>query len=219
MMLRFLQPSHDPSGGAIQNLEFLAWSRFPGGKLRLAQSRSSEDTTPGNKLKAMKLISFLLCISFTALAQAPASDVQTLQTLLVEVHQLRIALEHSTQIAPRIQIAVERLKMQQEQVAHVARQLDDVRSELDHGRTEQARIQQRLQAIDNTVAETTDPQRRKDLNDALGSLKQEADQTEKSVQQIQIHEAELGSQLQSEQAKLTELNDRLNQIERALSAP
>ena len=50
---------------------------------------------------------------------------------------VRIALERSTQIAPRIQIAVERLKLQQEQVARVDRQLDDVRRELDKSRTEQ----------------------------------------------------------------------------------
>jgi hypothetical protein len=43
--------------------------------------------------------------------------LQTLQTLLAEVRHLRIAIERSTQIAPRIQIAVERRMLQQEQVA------------------------------------------------------------------------------------------------------
>jgi DNA repair exonuclease SbcCD ATPase subunit len=172
-----------------------------------------------NKLEFMRLISLLVCVSFTALAQTPASDVPTLQTLLVEVHQLRIALERSTQIAPRIQIAVERLKMQQEQVGHVAKDVDDARRELDHFRTEQGRIQQRVQSIENAVTETADPEKRRDLNDALGSSKQELDQAEKSAQQAQVREGELTSQLQSEQAKLTELNDRLNQIERALTTP
>jgi predicted nucleic acid-binding Zn-ribbon protein len=167
----------------------------------------------------MKLISLLVCVSFTTVAQTPASDAQTLQTLLAEVHQLRIALERSTQIAPRIQITVERLKMQQDQVARVGRQLDDVRQELDHFGTEQSRIQQRVQFIENAVNETTDPEKRKDLNNQLGNSKQEADQAAKSVQQIQTRESELTSQLQSDQAKLTELNDRLNQIERALTVP
>jgi predicted nucleic acid-binding Zn-ribbon protein len=174
---------------------------------------------PKNRLKLMRLISLLVCVSFTALAQTPAPDVQTLQSLLAEVHQLRIALERSTQIAPRIQIAVERLKMQQEQVGRVAKDVDDARRELDHFRTEQSRIQQRVQSIGNAVTETADPDKRKDLNNALDISKQEADQAEKSVQQAQVREGELTSQLQSDQAKLTELNDRLNQIERALSTP
>jgi chromosome segregation ATPase len=166
----------------------------------------------------MRLISFLLCISFTALAQAPASDAQTLQTLLAEVHQLRIALERSTQIAPRIQIAVERIKMQQEQVARAARQLDDVRHESDHFRTEQMRLQQQIQAIDNRINETADPEKQ-NLNNALSQLKGDSDLAEKQLQQAQIRETELASQLQSEQTKLADFNDRLNQIERALSTP
>ena len=167
----------------------------------------------------MKLISFFLSVCLTARAQAPVSDGPTLQTLLAEVHQLRIALERSTQIAPRIQIAVERLKMQQEQAARVARQLDDARQELEHFRTDQVRIQQRLQFVDNEVTQTADPQKRKDLNDLLANLKQEADRAEKSVQQSQAPEGEWANQLKSERVKLTELNDRLDQMERALNAP
>src|SRR5712671_5578729 len=68
----------------------------------------------------MKRIFLLLCFGFSAMAQNSSSDPQTLQTLLTEVHQLRLALERSTQIAPRIQIAVERLKLQQDQVARTA---------------------------------------------------------------------------------------------------
>jgi len=166
----------------------------------------------------MKLAS-LVCLCFVARAQAPASDVQTLQALLAEVHQLRVALERSTQIAPRIQIAVERLKLQQEQVARVARQLDDLRNNLDHSRTEQPKIQQRFEHLNSAAAQATDPQQRKDLDDQLGFFKVEAEQAEKSVQQLQARESDLASQLQSEQARLTELNDRLDQMERALNEP
>src|SRR5216684_8460627 len=97
----------------------------------------------------MKLVSLLVCLCLAARAQAPASDVQTLQALLTEVHQLRLALERSTQIAPRIQIAVERLKLQQEQVARTAQQLDELRRDLDRRRSEQAKIQQRMQAMES----------------------------------------------------------------------
>ena len=50
-------------------------------------------------------------------------------------------------------------------------------------------------------------------------FKLEAEQSEKSLQQIQIREGELASQLQSEQSKLTELNERLDEMERALNVP
>jgi hypothetical protein len=167
----------------------------------------------------MKLTSFFVCLCFAARAQAPASDVQTLQALLAEVHQLRIALERSTQVTPRIQIAVERLKLQQEQVARVARQLDDSRRELDNRRTDQPRIQQSLERLSSAAAQSTDPQKRKELEDVVSMTKLNAEQTEKSLQQMQVREGELASQLQSEQSRLTELNDRLDQMERALNVP
>jgi len=168
---------------------------------------------------AMKLITLLVCLCLGAWAQAPASDVQTLQALLTEVRQLRIALERSTQIAPRIQIAVERLKLQQEQVARVARQLDDLRRELDRNREAQPKIQQRLEQVSSAASSTADPQQRKDFDAVLSEVKLQAEQAEKSLQQMQVREGELASQLQSKQARLTELNDRLDQMERALNAP
>jgi predicted nucleic acid-binding Zn-ribbon protein len=167
----------------------------------------------------MKLLSFLLCFAFAARAQTPASDDKTLQTLLSEVHQLRIALERSTQFAPRIQIAVERLKIQQEQVARAGRQLDDWRRELDRNREHSQKVQQRLEQLNAAVTSTTDLQHRKDFEAELNSFKLEAEQAEKSLQEMQIREGELASQLQSERAKLTELNDRLDQIERSFVAP
>ena len=59
------------------------------------------------------------------------------------------------------------------------------------------------------------PQRR-DFEGALKEFKLEAEQTEKA---LQARDGELTGQLQAEQTRLTELNDRLDQIERALSVP
>ncbi len=144
----------------------------------------------------MKLFSLLVCFCLATRAQAPASDAQTLQALLTEVHQLRIALERSTQIAPRIQIAVE-----------------------DRNRETQPRIQQRLEHVSSAAAAIADPQQRKDYDLVLKEVKLQSEQAEKSLQQMQVREGELASQLQFEQARLTELNDRLDQMERALNMP
>jgi predicted nucleic acid-binding Zn-ribbon protein len=167
----------------------------------------------------MKRIFLLLCFGFSAMAQNSSSDPQTLQTLLTEVHQLRLALERSTQIAPRIQIAVERLKLQQDQVARTARQLDDLRQNIDNRRSDLPKIQQRLETIAAESDQATDPGKHRELVETSKMMKLESDQVEKSLQQMQAREGELASQLQSEQSRLAELNDRLDQIERALNLP
>ena len=165
----------------------------------------------------MKTIGFLLCFCVAVRGQTSPADSQTLQTLLAEVHQLRLALQHSSKIVPLIQITVERLKLQQNQVARATRQFEDTRRELDHFRSDQAKIQQRLQSLDNNASQTTDPRQRKELEEALKISKLEAEQSEKSLQRLQARKGELVSQLQAEQTKLAELNDRLDQIERGLN--
>jgi len=167
----------------------------------------------------MKLVSVLLCLCFAARAQAPSPEPQTLQTLLAEVRQLRLAIERSNQIGPRIQIAVERLKLQQEQVARIAGQLEDLRRGLDKSRSEQGKAQQRIQALDSQATQATDAVQRKNMEEVSKELKLEVEQAEKSLQQMQVREGELASQLQTEQGKLAELNDRLDQVERALKLP
>jgi predicted nucleic acid-binding Zn-ribbon protein len=148
----------------------------------------------------------VLWIVFAAQAQTQAPAAPTLETLLKEVHQLRLAPERSTQIAPRIQIAVERLKLQQEKVGRTAQQLDEVRREVDRGRLEQPKIQQRLQAIENETNQAADPAQRRHLEEATKEFRLEAEQREKSLQQMQAREGELTGQLQTEQNRLTELN-------------
>jgi predicted nucleic acid-binding Zn-ribbon protein len=167
----------------------------------------------------MTRVIFVLWIVSAAQAQTQVPAAPTLETLLKEVHQLRLTMERSSQVAPRIQIAVERLKLQQDKVGRTAQQLDDLRREVERGRLEQPKYQQRLQAIENETNQAADPAQRRHLEEATKEFKLEAEQREKSLQQMQAREGELTGQLQTEQNRLTELNDRLDQIERALNVP
>jgi len=169
--------------------------------------------------RTMTRVILVLWIFSAAQAQTQAPAAPTLEKLLAEVHQLRLALERSAQIAPRIQIAVERLKLQQEKVARTSQPLDELRRDLDRRRSDQPKIQQRLQAIENQASQAVDPTQRRDFEGALKEFKLEAEQAEKSLQQMQAREGELTGQLQAEQSRFMELNDRLDQIERALSVP
>ena len=167
----------------------------------------------------MRRLIIVLWMVFVAQAQTQAPATPTLETLLEEVHQLRLVMERSAQIAPRIQIAVERLKLQQEKVGRAAQQLDELRRDLERMRLDQLKIQQRVQAMENQAGQAVDPGQRRDLEEVVKMSKLEAEQNEKGLQQMQAREGELTGQLQTEQSRLTELNDRLDQIERALNVP
>ena len=78
-------------------------------------------------------------------------------------------------------------------------------------------MQQRLQTLETAESQENDPAKRREIGDELKAFKLATEQSEKSFEQLQTREGELAGHLQSEQSRLTELNDRLDQIERALS--
>src|SRR6476620_1071848 len=82
---------------------------------------------PAEYTRTMTRLIIVLWMASAAQAQtpAPAAPTPTLETLLKEVHQLRLLMERSAQIAPRIQIVVERLKLQQEKAGRTGRQLEE----------------------------------------------------------------------------------------------
>jgi hypothetical protein len=59
---------------------------------------------------------------------AVATDEATIQALLVEVRQLRISLERSTSLVPRIQLATQRFQLQQDRVDRLTKELRDFRA-------------------------------------------------------------------------------------------
>lgn len=160
----------------------------------------------------MKCILTLIAIG--ALAQAQPPD--PIQALLVEVRQLRQALERSTLIGPRIQIAVERLKMQQEAHSRVARLAEDARRELDHTQSTLASVTGKIREVEGSINQFADPAARKEAESLLRALKGETEALQAAEQSARARDADLQSRLRQEQTLLDAASDRLNQIERAL---
>src|SRR3954463_9383874 len=83
-------------------------------------------------------IAILLCVvvGVTAVrqlkaAQAPAASSNEVMTaLLQEVHGLRLAMEHSAAVAPRVQLTLARLNIEEQRIAQLGAQLDRARQEL-----------------------------------------------------------------------------------------
>jgi hypothetical protein len=167
------------------------------------------------------LFAFLLASS-VGLAQEPARDSRessqaaTLQTLLNEVHALRVALERSNQIAPRVQITLAKMQLAEERVRNANRQLLDARDALMHIQTKIAEGADHVKQVEARLTQTVDPKERMQFNLDLESMKGEIAQLSTQETQFRTKEAEASSLLMSEQAKWNEVNDLLTAIERAL---
>jgi len=157
-----------------------------------------------------------LLISGTAVAQEPAQDA-TLQTLLKEVRALRIALERSNQMGPKVQIALARMQLQEERVRNANRQWQEARDRAANIQNKVAELGDRIKHVEAQQAQTVDPNLRKQMDLDLMATKGELAQLGTLDQQMRAREAEAGSVVLSEQAKWNEVNDLLTSIERMLA--
>jgi chromosome segregation ATPase len=156
----------------------------------------------------------LVSLSFAAAAQDSAAPA--LEALLKEVRQLRVALERSNLLGPRIQIAMSRIQLQQEQVTRVARQLEETRRDLTSLQGQQAEMAEQTKATEARINESQDLKERATLERAVEQGRSQLERVKAMDQQLRARDGELSSQLMAEQSRLAELNDRIVSIERAL---
>src|SRR5262245_50431838 len=90
-------------------------------------------------------------------AAAQAEDGRTIQSLLSEVHQLRIALQRGNLNTYRAQIAVERMRLQQEQVLNIRRELETVRNQLLNSKRFHTEMADRVKELEGQLTQETDP--------------------------------------------------------------
>ena len=170
-----------------------------------------------------KLLRFGTIILLGALAagaapgQSPNADASTMQALLSEVRQLRRTVERALSLEPRMQIILQRAQFQEQKVLRIQQQLDEVRKEIATETARQAAANERLEKIEQDIAAESDAARRAQLEDMRAGLKMVAGNG--PDQQVRGREAELSNALATEQALLSEYNDKLDNLERQLEVP
>jgi chromosome segregation ATPase len=147
-------------------------------------------------------------------AQTPANDA--LQALLAEVRQLRQALERSTLLGPRILIAVERVKMQQEITGRVQRELADVRREVERLDGELTRMSTGAKEAEAELPSVTDPVAKKEREARMHEFKGQLEAMQQRLTGARAREADLATRVRLEESNLDLVQEKLNQIERAL---
>jgi chromosome segregation ATPase len=169
-------------------------------------------------MKHPRILAAVALLASAAAAPAPAqtSDNATLQALVSEVHQLRLAIEKSVSLGPRMQLILERAQLQDQKVARISQQLDDVRKRIGDESVRQTQANERLVKVEESLSSETDPHRRNELKEVQVILKAEA--AAGPDQQLAARESELANSLRTEQAILGELDGKLDAIERQLEA-
>src|SRR3954468_18393201 len=76
----------------------------------------------------MRYLAFL-AVPFVLAAQSAESDQRITQALISEIQQLRLAIERSTLLNARTQLAISQFQLQETTVARLTSQLTEVRTQ------------------------------------------------------------------------------------------
>jgi len=165
---------------------------------------------------ALVLISLMLSVFATAQQPPGPSDTQILQQLVAEVRQLRLALERTNSVNSRLQITLQRIQVQQKQVNRISGQLESLHNGIVRSEAERGQASSNLADLESRIEQEQNPNTQKTLQGEQKYMKAAAEQKARVVQDERTREAELTSALQAEQAKLSELQTRLDSLEKLI---
>lgn len=136
--------------------------------------------------------------------------------LLAELRGLRAELRQAADASMRGQLLVARLQLQEQRILTAGRQLGEVEDKLATVKLLRGTFAQQLKQFDES-RDPISPQQRAEM-EPIKMLRAQLDQQDKAAQELQAREAALQRTLADEQARWTDFNERLDELERALPA-
>ena len=154
----------------------------------------------------------LLMICPSLFAQAPPA---TMDALMTEVHELRLAVERSTLLGARTQIAIQRLQVQSERMTQAEKQLEEARKEIAGYQQRRQQIAFELKDQESQLQREANPDARRALEGRVEGLKKAlADGTGEAP--LRARENEMLIQFQNEQGNFNRLQSDISQMESTL---
>ena len=147
--------------------------------------------------------------------QAQTPDV--LPALLAEVKGLRAAMEQMAAAGPRVQLSVGRLQLQEGRIAGMIRRLDSVRDNLATARKELDQFKGAMKMMEGGGEADKPGDDKEDLGWLLGGMKKQLGAAQANIDRLVAEELQLTQDLATEQARWVDINQRLDELERALA--
>src|ERR1017187_2543440 len=161
---------------------------------------------------------FAFLIVTSAVAKTASPDTQALQALVMEIRQLRQDLQSTTIATQRVQIVLYRLQLQTALVTSAASRLDDARTSHGKAQSELKRVSGIIPFMEEEVRSAPDAAQRKSREEGLTQTKINIERSVADEQRLQSREIEAETQFRAEQAKLADLQDQLDRLDKLLDS-
>lgn len=146
-----------------------------------------------------------------------ATNEDVLPALLTEVRGLRAAMEQMASAGPRVQLALGRLQLQEQRVNTMLRRLEAVRDSLAAAQATLSQKQNEVTTIESELKTGSfTAEHREQTEFHVAHLKRNLAGPRAEVSRLTAEEASLANDIATEQARWTDFNQRLEDLERAL---
>ncbi len=149
-------------------------------------------------------------------AAKQSDDNQTLKMLLNEVTLLRKTLQRTGMNTYRSQIILERMRAHNEQVVRLTRLLEEAREMMEKTEGTIPRTIEQAKIMESMIQQETDAVKRAQLELEHKDMKSAADRYKALLERQREREQQLAVQLRAEQVKLSEMESRLDALEREI---
>ena len=165
----------------------------------------------------------VLALTFTILAtsaqsQGPSTEDLT-RAFVTELRLLRIAMENLASANSRVEILSMRAGRHEQRLASLSDQLIDLRLKLTEVTAQTSREAAVLEDFQERLRVEADPMRRRQLEEEQRMFKSSLNSNRLKQAALQAEVDQLTRQTFEEQARLTEIQQRLDEVERSLSQP
>ncbi len=166
---------------------------------------------------ALTVVALVAATMATLAGQRPTVDT-SMESLVLELRALRVAVERSVAVAAQAQMVVARLQVQESRLGLLGRQAQDARMRLQEAVQRASSIQSEIAGLSKRVDEVDSVDERRAIEREIAHQKSALKQAQARADQLREEDTAATHALTSEQARWTDINERLEALERAVAA-
>jgi len=159
----------------------------------------------------------LLLRTTGVIAQTAPSDTQMTQAVLAEIRQLRQDLQATAAIIQRVQIVVYRIRTQENLLDRATQRLETARNICTGSEMQRKHFATQIERTEVAKRNAQNTSDRQAAEEMLANLKSTAEMFASEMGDCQRDQVEAEIQLRAEQAKMSELQDQLEKLDKVLA--
>ena len=150
-------------------------------------------------------------------ADATPGDSQITQAVLTEIRQLRMDLQATAAIIQRVQIVVYRIQAQESQLDRATQRLEAARDVCKSQETQRKYFTTQIERTEASKRSAQNASDRQASDQVLADLKSSAEMLASQAGDCQRNQVDAEIQFRTEQAKMSELQDQLDKLDKVLA--